>query len=277
MTAIASVTAPIDKRAAKILHSTYWSPLGWKPLPDQAAAPADFVYAKSMGLMFDPVAMDHDQTVAAVRSLVASLDRRTVADAFLASLSTRRLDWRSVLGSYAVFQHLPTHDHQGGRGWCHVCNFFQGEETHDLNVLNFERMKWGGVRHLSPVYAAMDMDLFLRSPAPPPTREDIAIFWSMLDAIRSADASTTSARLHALFSKSLKGNKSERDIIISILGFSDVLTDGVHPGFSDAFIPVTRRADPNRHNVDMAYPACWWTAREGIDELRLHDYFGHVL
>jgi hypothetical protein len=51
----------VDKRALKILSSTYWSTSGWRKQP---ATPAyDFSYAKAAGLMFDPVQVKHDQAV----------------------------------------------------------------------------------------------------------------------------------------------------------------------------------------------------------------------
>lgn len=267
----------LDKRAAKILRDTYWSPAGWRREHDRTISASDFEYARSQGLMFDPVVMDHGQAILQLRTLIAALDRRVVVDAFLASLSTRRLDWRSALGSYAVFQHLNEHRYEGVGHRCRTCGLYDGDPVHDFNVLNFERLKWGGVRHESVVYAVMDLGLFNEMHVRSPTSDDLSIFRSIVEAIRKADVKTTAAALQARLPESLRSNKNERDILVSILGFCDVLADQAHPGFSDAFIPVDQRRLPDRHFVDMAYPACWWNRGVGINEARLEEYFGHAL
>src|SRR5689334_14844744 len=103
--------------------------------------------------MFKPRRLTHDQIIAWHGRARAAVTRQEVTAAFLASLSTRRLDWRSALGSYAVARHLPDHPHRGpasGR-YCTTCGSSGGPKhagPHDLSVLNFERLKWGGVRHL---------------------------------------------------------------------------------------------------------------------------------
>ena len=267
----------MDKRAAKILQETFWSPQGWRRESERAVSAEDFEYAKAKGFMFDPVHMDHAQAANAVGGLVDRLDRRTVADAFLSSLSTRRLDWRSAMGSYSVFQHLRPHQPQGTTGRCELCGFYLKGTEQDFNVFNFGRIKWGGVGHEQVAYAAMDLDLFLKNPATAPTSDDISIFRAIVTAIRSAETGVTAATLHAQFPKTLKANKAERDVIISILGFCDVLAGPSHPGFSDTFIPANGRPLPDRRFVDMAYPACWWSGDIGVNEARLEEYFAHVL
>lgn len=114
-----------------------------------------------------------------------------MADSFLASLSTRRLDLRSALGSFVVLRHFPEHEHTGD-GWCPVC----GEDDdpadeHDLSVLNLERYKWGGVRHDSPIDAAFVLERFSESDRPEPSEGDIALFQDILRAIEAVPGGTT--------------------------------------------------------------------------------------
>src|SRR5579872_780347 len=98
----------MDKRALKILFDTHWTPAGWTREPRQVSA-EDFAYAKAHGVMFDAAKLSHDETIQQLRTVVGRLGRQQVVDGFLSSLSTRRLEWRSALGSYAVAQHLPIH------------------------------------------------------------------------------------------------------------------------------------------------------------------------
>ena len=267
----------MDKRALKILFDMFWSPAGWAPDRQRVTSPENFAYAKSHGVMFDPLKTNHSETLGRLSNSIKRLSRRKAADAFLASLSTRRLDWRSALGSYAVFQRLPPHSPQANEQRCAVCGLYLNESKQDLNVLNFERFKWGGVRHDQVDYAAMDLALFIEDAIPTQTENDILIFRSILSAIDNAPLNVTSASLQALFAKSFKSNKAERDVVVAILGFCGILGTSAHPGFSDAFVPVNLRDLPDRHFLDMPYPACWWRREDGVNYSRLIEYFGHVL
>jgi hypothetical protein len=89
----------VDKRALRILLDAFWSPAGWNSEASRGPSIDDFDYAKSQDMMFDPVMLDHKQAQIELRKAIQQLDRRRVADAFLASLSTRRLDLRSPLRS----------------------------------------------------------------------------------------------------------------------------------------------------------------------------------
>lgn len=267
----------MDKRALKILFDAHWSSTGWKPESERESSPEDFEHAKSKGVMFDPVELDHAQALGRLLAAIKKLNRRLVADAFLSSLSTRRLDWRSALGSYTVFQHLAGHSPAQGESQCMWCGMYLNDRTQDFNVLNFERFKWGGVRQDDVVYALMDLELFLLDEVPIPTKDDVRIFESILSAIVNATAGISSAALHTTFAKSLKSNKDERDRIVGILGYCGILGTPAHPGFSDSFVPMTRRTLPDRRFIDMSYPACWWDTEVGVNQSRLNEYFGHVL
>jgi hypothetical protein len=128
-------------------------------------------------LTFDPVECCHGEVMHRLFSVLLNTSQRLVADAFVARLSTRRLDWHSALGSYAVFRHLPDHEpiNEDERR-CTVCGFYLRLCLHDANVLNFERFKWGGVRHTSPLYAMLDLELLSVSGSPQPTPADIQVF-----------------------------------------------------------------------------------------------------
>ncbi len=267
----------MDKRALKILLDAFWSPGGWKPKALRGPSPEEFAYAKSKGMMFDPVRLDHQQTLNELSVAIRRLNRRYVADAFLASLSTRRLDWRSPLGSYAVFQHLPLHAPVNSGGRCSICGLYLSQAEEDLNVLNFERWKWGVVRHDQVGYAVFDLKLFLDNKVSKPTLDDLQIFRNIMAAIAAVAPDVTSAGLHAHFAKVIKSNKAERDVIIKILGFCGILGTPEYPGFADSFVAVSERRLPDRRFVDMSYPACWWQGSVGVNQTKLNEWFGHAL
>lgn len=266
-----------DRRAQKILFDTYWSTAGWTREDARRVSAEDFDYAKSKRVMFDPMQVSHSQVLSRLARVIEALNRQVVADAFLASLASRRLDWRSALDSYAVFHafqsHKPTEDHYR----CECCGMLLDGAAVDVSVMNFERLKWGGVRHLNPTYAMFDLELFSEQKTPTPTSEDIGIFRELLAAISNTQPKVSSAALQSEFSKVLRSNKAERDCILAILGYCGILGTPAHPGFAMEFVHANQRHLPDRRFVDMPYPACWWTSDIGINKDRLHHFFGHRL
>lgn len=261
---------PLDRRAVKTLFNIYWTSTGWT---HRATSPEDLAHAKQAGVMFDPVRLSHAQIVEWAIATRDETALRTVTDAFLASLSTRRLELRSALGSYMVLRHFPAHARQGSRHQCHVCGTCERSEPHDLNVLNFERLKWGGVRHDEPLYAALDLELLACADRPAPTDADILIFRSLLQAILDVPPETTVSVLHRYLAPVLRSNEGERDVLIGILAMCSILATREHPGYRNAFVPYSER---ERH-VEMAYPACWWRGRDGVNQEALQELFGYVL
>lgn len=190
----------MDKKAKHILFKTYWSSTGWKQ--DRQTEPEDFKYAKSKGLMFDPLTVSHDACVNRIIEITASITPEQVAKAFLSSLSTRRLDWRSGIGSYYIGSLFTPHNYNpAASGYfykngkaaytsyiCKTCKELKygvvgrgNYENEDLNVLNFERIKWGGVRHGDLLYTLFDLEQFAKEQIPNPTELDIKLFKSILN------------------------------------------------------------------------------------------------
>ncbi|MDP1799564.1 MAG: hypothetical protein Q8K78_18850 [Planctomycetaceae bacterium] len=272
------LSIPADRRALKVLFDTYWTSAGWRDERSRSTPPEDLEYAKQAGVMFDPIRLSHDDIVKRAVAAVRGVKRQAVADAFIVSLSSRRLDLRSALGSFAVFQHFALHPVPGIRLPCPECGEYDGKpKAQDLNVLNFERLKWGGVRHDQPLYAAIDLELFRQLPGVAPTAADVAIFKGVLKAIEASPVKTSSAVLQKSLAQAVKSSKAERDVLVGILGYCGILATPAHPGFLSRFVPWSERDLPDRRFVDMAYPACWWQSADGINAKALAYWFGHVL
>lgn len=254
--------------ALRVLMDTYWTSAGWRssrawPTPELLRVAVD------AGVMSDsPRTEDHDSWVKAARAAVAPLSAIEVGEAFLASLTSRRLDLRSALGSFAVARFLPEHTFEAaGHGdRCRICGLSEAAETfaQGMNELNFERFKWGGVCRDNVEYVAFDLEQFALAPRLRPTQADVELGRRMIDQLRQLPAETTAARA-VTHLKMIKGNKDERDVLIGILGVCGILGTAEHPGYGSAFVRWADRVLPGRRFVDQAYPACWWTAAEGVD------------
>ena len=266
----------IDERAKKILFGTYWASTGWRS--DRNIAVEDFEYAKSKGFMFEPVTMSHGQQIEYAihaRDVVRASD---VVSAFVASLSSRRVDLRSGLGSYAVARHLEAHvfTERPGTCACRVCGAYQLSSDVDLNVLNFERFKWGGVRHDQLAYIGLDLSLLSRLGSVRPSDADYLMLTEILASVRKMPSS---GRLKDL-SKALAGifpsNEYERRTLISILGYCGILTDPERLDYRTAFPACDQREHTSYAKDDWPYPVRWWTGCIGVNEEAVADWFPSV-
>jgi hypothetical protein len=77
--------------ALRPLLDMFWSPKGWR-MPAVPPPPDVFARAVADGMMFAQAeARDHDAWIAAAREAAAAVSVEQAGDAFLESLSTRRL------------------------------------------------------------------------------------------------------------------------------------------------------------------------------------------
>jgi hypothetical protein len=103
------VGMPVDNKALRILTKMWWSSRGWRHPPELPSA-EDFAYARDSGLLFDPPQVDHDELPLQIRGWVLRISVDHVAEAFVSSLASRRLDLRSALTSYVIGRAIPIHN-----------------------------------------------------------------------------------------------------------------------------------------------------------------------
>ena len=267
-------------KGLKILLNTYWSSQGWK---DGSISDADFKVAKSEGYMFDyPIYETHDDTLESARSITATISKQEIANAFLYSLSTRKLEYRSPLASYYYIKSIPKHTHVGEKH-CGICDWY-GFETNPseyekrlgVNVYNFERYKWGGVRHDKLSYAKFDVEQFTKLPKVEYKHEDLQILSLIFNQIKSLPATAKAGGYSRLITskKILKSCKSEIDIMLGILSMCDVISSTDNRGYLYGFANAIGDRDPVEHSNDYAFPLNRWKARDGINFDAAIEVFG---
>ncbi|WP_232699165.1 hypothetical protein [Brevibacillus daliensis] len=269
----------MDKKAKQILMKTFWSSQGWKDRPYNFSG-TDFEYAKSKGLMFELFTISHDECVRKVIDIHKNVTKEQVATAFLHSLSTRKVYLRSALSSWALSQQFTAHTFESNAGKythpengsnyamygdCHICDsyhiasreFYQDE---DLNVLNFERIKWGGVRLNHILYVLLDLELLSKEEGIDVQEEDVAILRQVLETISSSEptdaARQLEKRLHGVF----PSNKQERDVFMEILATAGILA------------PSKDR--PGRGGKNDFFAVVNWRGEDGYSEHEVRNLFG---
>ena len=267
----------MDKKAAKTLMSTFWGSGGWKTTSAPFSGD-EFEYAKSKSVMFDPLTITHDEIVTRLHEIHQdnSIKQRVVS-AFLHSLSTKKVYLRSALSSWALTATLPLHTYEERRAVhantssCGDCNFLriQSDNSYsnvDLNVLNFERVKWGGVRHNSLIYCLMDLELLLsdKEEAYDVTNADVDILVNMLEAAQSCEPHESARSLEKKWKGLLPSSKQERDAILEIWGASSLL------------IPQDTPRKARGAYSDFQFAATW-QGDDGYSADAVNSYFGSYL
>lgn len=232
----------MDKKAKKILYDTYWKN-GWLDKP--FVSPSDFEYAKSKGLMFDPFSITHDECIENIHKYTEWISFDAICKAFLSSLSTRRLDLRSAIASYFIARQIRPHKYipvylahtydENGKiidtsYTCGICKSFRygvvGDKEYknvDINVFNFERLKWGGLRHGDILYTYFDLRMFLDADIDEPNEADIKILRDMINVIRRCKPDENYEALEKKLRNVITSTKEEREYLIEMLACFGIL------------------------------------------------------
>jgi len=274
---VVQIASPYNPKAVRILVDTHWGPKGWKKTNWMDISPEDFAYAVAKGVMFQPVTMHHDEAVSRLLDFRIKSRPASLGEAFLYSLSTRDLAYRSALGSYAACAWMPGHSHVGP-GICPTCGAYENRSgVEDLNVLSFERLKWGGVRHTGPFYQLFDLSEFQKLPAVKSTPGDRAILRAILKAASSQPDDVWCGELEKALSGLFPSSKAERRTLLQILSYCGILAPNGRPGFFRDWPAVRQRAERPVSKIDWTYPIVWWQGRHGYNRAAVEHYFPGVL
>ena len=234
--------------------------------------------------MTNSIVQDHADVVGQLRLLADIVLSDDVATAFVASLSSRRLDARSALGSYAFARVLPDHaldpSPNSFATVCRVCGWSQMPAGHEaLEAQNAEQMarertRWGGVRHFDPDYALFDLTEWRGLPPLNPTSEDTRCLELLLRTPGLLTPEAKATELERAIRSLLPSNKYERQTLIRILGYAGVLEASGYPSFFDSYVLPDARHVPHQRFVEWGYPIIWWRARDGIRKDAAAFWFG---
>lgn len=256
---------------------------------------AEMAFAKESGYLFDyPEYETHSDTLKRIRSVLAQIDPKDIANAFLFSLSTRKLEYRSALGSYYYAAAIPEHEFMKSHNeiladainQCYFCGWSAWEKEPSksdirfgYNYYNFDRYKYGGCP-ISPNvnYALFDLEQFIKLPKVNPTDEDKRIFANILSCVDSLKSSDKAGKLRDAIAKAkiFKSNRDEISVLLGQLGICGILASDEFPGY-DVYFANEYERDPVEYKNDFAYPVNRWHARDGINTERLIKVFGEDL
>lgn len=234
----------------------------------------DYEKERADGYILRIEAYTHDDLIIKLNELVSIISLSDVSKAFVASLSTRRLELRSALGSYMCARNLPVHPYTKTifSNVCGICGTTESVRV-DKNVFNYDRHKWGGLSHLSPSYELFDLEEFIKLNKVEPTKED----YKILDNIKSTICSLSNEAKLSNLVQAIKGvfpsNNYERKILITILGYCGILETDEHIGFFKQYTRLDCRAHTPNIKSDWEYPVMWWRGKYGINKRNFEEIF----
>jgi len=263
----------MDREAKQILFKTYWSSSGWTENRD--INKEDFEYAKSKGLMFDPLQIDHENLCKSISEKINRIDKERIINGFVVSLSTRNLQFRSFLSSYAIARVIENHQYKSATNrFCAICGVYGKEiQTIDLNVLNFEKLKWGGVRLMHLEYVNFDLSQIEKVEFPRPNKDNLTLLKQLKELILCSENEDRPRQLEKRLAKLIKSNASEREVILNIFGICGILETENQKGFFENNIPMNERELRPVSKTDWSYPVDWWQGKFGINEKVWKYYF----
>jgi hypothetical protein len=238
----------------------------------------DFAYAKAHSMMFECENISHNAAFERTKAAVQKIDRQDVINAFLFSLSTRRLEYRSAIASYCIGKTTPLHDFTPSASpnelICAICgqHTYVFDEPVDFNPINYFRH--GSGVSTEAVDVLFDLEHFYDLPAVKPTAEDYKILNDIKRTIESAKATDHPVQLKKSLAKIIKSNEDERLHLLDILGAIGILHDDTHFGYADEYAPYSKREERNTRFDDFDYPVRWWQGKHGLDHDKWSFWFG---
>lgn|GEM_PF-1654551 len=248
---------------------------------------------------------EHDTVLQALRNVVHRISPKIAANAFLYSLSTRALEYRSVLGSYWYAVAIP--DHTPTDSWhCYDCGWYSKNRTRyspnnqaamesvleqlitpetaalkDALLLALESVILGNSGkpdyscvHTSPQQCLLVLQHFLTLPPVQYTEQDELLLQKLLQCVYAIEPHQRGRVLQKTITKAriIRSNAYEIDDLLNALGICGVLSSKRAPCYIE-FFPNEYQRSPET-DTDLLYPLNWWRASDGVNQERYQIVFG---
>lgn len=250
----------------------------------------DFELAKKEGYVFDyPEALNHEETYQKLNGLLEQINPQDVADAFLASLATRELQYRSALGSYWYARSIPKHEVASDKEGCGFCNWSKWLENPSewlkidgVNGCNALRYSFGGIDHQYLKFTIFDIEEFIKLPkaSKKDVEEGKKLLLEMLHCIDDLGESGKAGKYrdYLVKKKIIKANRAEIEALLDNLGTSGILSgspDSEAPSFYEKYTSAENDArDPKEYFSYFTFPLNHWQIRDNVNKKMFKIVFG---
>lgn len=219
--------------------------------------------------------MQHDTLIENLFIEYKKTSKQQIVSLFLASLSTRKLEWRIGLPIYAIMQNFPKHHYQTkdnphtSTSPCAICSDYSDVEIdEDTDIY----VNAGGVvfHSLADYYYGLKHINSIKEQKP--TNNDWRIFNEIINIL--GDLGKNIRQVEKMLKKieGFKSNEEERRLLLETLAYCGILKckDHIAPFHQYTNLAIAPR---KTHSSDWNYPADFWEAEDGIDMEILNFWF----
>jgi hypothetical protein len=244
-----------------------------------------FQYAENKGYLFKEEIISHDNAIHQLFYEYKKITKRSVTDAFLASLSENKNGWRACLGVYSIMQKFPIHAYTErdttsviqNSNPCEVCSSFRNSYANYKNWGNYLRLSSDDFFHDIYNYLFILWEFNNRlSFNIKPQSEDFDLFLNIIRFIKSEKKVKNPSELHKslIKSKILRlFNGAQVRSLIETLGYCSILTIEKEKGPLYKYINFAS-APKKSNRSDWPYPVEFWTGIDGLNKDAFNFWFG---
>ena len=252
----------MDKKAVQILNRLR------DDRKKHSVSAEELAYAQKMGVVVEDRPITLDRALDVLDRVFEAVSLEDAAQAFLYSLSSRDVDYRYILASYAY-----------ARSWF---SFDRGQTEEVPEKLTGSFFNW--VKHKGGgIWGTIGKPIFFLEQFAPMERRtasdvDVEILRSILELADSMENKASGSALATAIrtAKLLPCNQAEAVGIVESLGICGILDAPGHPGFLHSFTPPLER-DTGDLRQSLSYPLNWWHGANGVNWENAAGAFGAIL
>lgn len=272
----------LDKKTVSVLRKCYL-PLD----PDREPTEEEWKNGIANGILVPVSIMTHDEIIFEIKLLSERIAVNAAAKAFLYSLSSADLRYRTAISSLFWAKALPGHSSLGGQtgrsyGSCNICGCMYGlDEAEEIDFNYF-----GVFRYLPPTqyagrldfgraeYVLNDLREFEKLPAVEPVEEDYYILNRIFGAITTLKSHNKASALVSDIRKQKIINTTGNGIhcLLGVLSMCGILETDEHKGYLHTFTGYNDRE--MYMDSDLFYPLDRWRAKFGVNYEAVQEVFG---
>lgn len=244
-------------------------------------------YCIEKGVMFEPLTLDHDDVIDEIKERAGGIPMKDAVNAFLYSISTGDLRYRTILSSVVWGKSLKPHKfvstqrYHRNYQWCDVCSICFDEDTgkcnQNLNGYNRYRYFSGEQDICQAGYVLLDLREYEKLPKVTYSAENIRILNRIFGLAEELGMANKVVALQKLITqeKFFKATKNEINSILGVLSICGVFDTPEHKSAATHFTENINRGF--EMECDLFYPLNHWRGKHGINYDAVKKVFGPVV
>lgn len=220
----------------------------------------------------------HDETITELKQLANQWTINEAAQAFVSSLWSAPMIWRSLLTGKLIASGMPSHEHTPypSSSTCKICGLSVDQAT-DTTLQWYWRMTNGTPLDGDPFGQVLALrELAAAQELPIPNEYDRWTLRAVLTVLRKLPPKTRYSKAAiALKKEQLLPTQKEyayRDLL-ETLALIGILDTPEHPGMITEYTTYIQRDERPNVRVEVQAPLAWWDSSVGINENNLNKIF----